>query len=155
MNWVKENWFKVWLLVVIFVGLLGVGGFYFASESNKQESIERLQRAELEFKKEQADLEAQRLDEEERQTEAKTLQDKLSEEWVNDCIADAYTEMQTLQANYLWLAKTECAKEPSYCSDAMSSFKENEKTALQKYEKEWVPQCKAGSRVFIDYELME
>jgi len=42
-NFLKENWFKLVLPIAILIGFISIGGFYFASQVNKQQSIERQQ----------------------------------------------------------------------------------------------------------------
>lgn len=122
----KDNWMKISLLVLA-LALVVILGLYL----NGKNVIEKER------------LEKERIDQ-----EMKISMDNA----INSCVTDAYTELKTLQGNLkstsLWL----CTNNKALCD---FKYWEGEiDKAYDKYEKEWVPQCKLGNRVFIHYEPM-
>lgn len=49
-EFLKTNWFKIFLPISIIIGTIIIGGFFYAIQVNKQKSIEKQQRIDLEAK---------------------------------------------------------------------------------------------------------
>lgn len=156
---------KLSLPVTILIASIVLGGFYYASQLSKQNSIEKQQQIELQAKKDQditSSLAAQQKQEQadllkqQAQTNAALQQQQKAntEASINKCITDAYVELKTLQANYEWLGRGFCVKSPDFCSESIASTNKAKDEAFTTYQQEWVPQCKLGNRVFMHYELM-
>ncbi|MDP3980148.1 MAG: hypothetical protein Q8Q33_01900 [Chlamydiota bacterium] len=114
MNWLKENWFigcmeklnKLSLPVTILIASIILGGFYYASEVNKQKSIERQQEIKLQ---------------EERRIEANVENEKRDEAFQKTlCVSEA-------EQNAISLNKDSCAR-GEYClkGDGMYLVKQYE-----------------------------
>lgn len=121
---------KLSLPLTIVVASVVLGGFYFATQISKQASVEKQQNLELEEKREAATKQAS----------------------VDQCISDAYTELKTLQGNLEVAYLEACSKSTSSVGCNADWVDETKKDWFTRYEKEWIPQCKLGNRVFIDYE---
>lgn len=113
----------------------------------KQQSIEKQQQLKLEQTQQEQLIEQEARE----QAEIERQQEARAESWVNDCVTDAYNELKTLQNNFQLMEYAYCPDSPfpDSCRDTHEKARED---AFITYEKEWVPQCKLGNRVFLDYE---
>ena len=146
---------KLSLPATIVIASIIFGGFYYASQVNKSNSIEKQQQIELQAKKDQenvATLEAQQ-----KQEQADLLQKQNADiqASVNKCITDAYVELKTLQGNFDANTNMFCSKNIQYCSQWREGNEKAKAEAFITYQNEWIPQCKLGKRVFLHYEPMQ
>ncbi|MEK7515614.1 MAG: hypothetical protein AAB555_01605 [Patescibacteria group bacterium] len=165
MDEVMEKLNKLSLPATILIASIVLGGFYYASQVSKQNSIEKQQKIELQAKKDQENVAALEAQQKQEQADLAKQQAQVSadlqqqqkakaEAAINKCITDAYSEMKTLQGNYEALGIAFCVKNPDYScgADSRASTEKAKMEAFATYQNEWVPQCKLGKRVFIHYE---
>ena len=131
------------LPIAILLSSLILGGFFYATQVNKQGSIEKQQQIES-----QAKIEIEKIKTEQIQKEIS--EKEKSDALINKCITDAYSELKTLQANYDWVNRDNCLNNSKLCDPDYWNKAKDE--AFTTYKEEWVPQCKLGNRVFIHYE---
>lgn len=147
-NFIKQSWFK--LVIAGIVILIGISVFYYFVILSAQKESRIKQQTEIDLMRKNAEEIEQKAKEE---TEAqKAKQDAWFTDWVKQCITDAYNELKTLQNNYDVAELTSCA-EFHRCFSELTEKAKNE--AFKTYQEEWVPQCRLGNRVFIDYEPMK
>jgi len=93
-TFLKENWFKLVLPISILLGCIILGGFFYASQVNKQRSIEKQQQIELQAKAEAKAKEDQ----------AKAEQDKRDyiSKRKEDCLAIYKTESDKYNNVHSW-----------------------------------------------------
>ncbi|MBI2024962.1 MAG: hypothetical protein HYT03_02675 [Candidatus Harrisonbacteria bacterium] len=113
----------------------------------KQQSIEKQQQTKIEQEKQERLIEREAKE----QAEIERQQEARAESWVNNCITDAYNELKTLQNNFTLMRMAYCTDSP-FPTSCRETYEEAEADAFKTYEREWVPQCKLGNRVFLDYE---
>ena len=145
---------KLSLPATILIASIILGGFYYASQISKQNSIEKQQQIELQAKIDQenaATLEAQQKQE---QADLQQQQNTNAQASINKCITDAYAELKTLQWNFEANSIIFCSKNIQDCKQWRESNDKAKTDAFTTYQNEWVPQCKLGKRVFIHYEPM-
>lgn len=152
---------KLSLPATILIASIVLGGFYYASQVSRQNSIEKQQQIELQAKRDQNNVEVLEAQQKQAQTDlikhqeqlkADLLQQQKAKEdnFINKCITDAYTELKTLQWNYGVISAKFCTN--GNCDTEYWNKAKDE--AFTTYKEEWIPQCKLGNRVFIHYESM-
>lgn len=143
---------KLSLPATIVIASIVLGGFYYASQISKQNSIEKQQQIELQAKRDQentATLEAQQKQE---QADLLQQQNASAQASINKCITDAYAELKTLQSNFDMNTIDFCSRNIQGCNQWREGNDKAKAEAFTTYQQEWVPQCKLGKRVFIHYE---
>ncbi len=156
-TFIKNNWFK--LIIALGVVLIGVSVFYYfvILSSQKEARISEKAQAELieknKLETEKSSQEAEKSSQEMLNAQQKEIADQkkiATDNWINKCVTDAYSELKTLQWNYDYTNRMFCSK-----GNCDFDYWDKAKTkAFQTYQNEWVPQCKLGNRVFIHYEPM-
>ena len=136
------------LPATVVIASIVLGGFYFASQLSKQNSIEKQQQIELQAKKDQEV--AASLDAQQKQDQAELLQKQqvAATVAVDKCITDAYAELKTREDNLdrLYLHSCSISLTSTGCDSGWVS--NTKKDWLATYQNEWVTQCKLGNRVF-------
>ena len=144
---------KLSLPATILIASIILGGFYYASQISKQNSIEKQQQIELQAKRDQENVVTLEVQQKQEQADLQQQQNANAQASINKCITDAYAELKTLQFNYERTYYTLCSKNSDYCSASSRDYWDKAKDeAFTTYKEEWVPQCKLGKRVFIHYE---
>lgn len=132
-QFIKENWFKLGILLVLAIMALSVSIYLVGKNNIEQEKIEQDKKGQFE-------------------SDLKLLQKVQSQESIDNCIKDAYTELKTLQGNFDSGTIVFCLNNKTGCSTWREGNEKSKKEAFERYENEWVPQCKLGNRVFLDYK---
>ena len=139
-NFIKENWFRLGVLTFSLI-LVTVFGLYLTDKNKLEKERFANELIEKQQKKFESDIKIQEAEVEKQQIE----QGKL---WINNCIADAYAGLKSLQSKYDAAKIRGCSENIRFCDDT-SAFWDNAKDeAFVTYEKEWVAQCKLGNKVF-------
>lgn len=161
-HWLKENWFRS--VIALGVIIISASAFYYFVILSQQKEARIAEQSRLDLieknnkeaqAQEQAEidlLQKNKLEAQKATKEALAKQQKENRDrFVNKCVTDAYTELKTLQWNTDVSRSMFCSAHPD-CNLIPDDTDKNKAEAFRVYQEEWVPQCKLGNRVFLDYE---
>lgn len=133
--------------ITILLASIILGSFYYFTQINKQKIISSQDRVEFDSIKESQINQEELINQKKIENDLSEIIESETEKKINQCITDAYIELKTLQENNNITRRALCLK--NNCD--LDFWEKANKKAFDVYQNEWVPQCKLGNRVFIDY----